>query len=1149
MLPALQAQLAAIAARVRLRAQRTTAALCGLLIVLVGVAGLALTLTTDLHPGWLLLALALLAIASPFVIHSCSRKPDPARVVREIERNHPELQTALLAATESHPTAGDYLHHRLELALSHEAEQGHWNDTASPRQLAILSSSQWVAAALAASLFLTFLGLGLRRITFPPNSTSADAFGFTIEPGTIEIERGTPVTILARFAADPPDSVTLEVGTIDLTTTPLNRNLDDPVFATTLPGVDADLTYRVTTASGLVSPAYTITVYEFPRITRLDASLQPPGNPETHPPTVIENTRAITAPEGTSLTLAITTNQPIATATLTPKKGDSLPIAIDPADPTQLTASFPLTDTTRYTIALTDPAGRANPSPEHFDVKVVTNRPPEFLTKLPRRDARATPIEEITFEIDVKHRTPLAARGLTITIANQPPETIPFGPAQSSKEPTPIRHLLRLEPLGLQPNDLITWFSWADDTGPDGQTRRTEGELQFLSVRHFEETFRRVEASGEPGENLCIKLIKTQKEIVTSTWNVNRTPTQHRITTDTPTIRDSQRIAIDIADQLNTILTDPRDLVILRDARTDMTTALAALNSLIEQTDSAFISPALAAATNALTKLLNLSGKDWLMVVSNQSAPGASTGSRQFDIDVAPIDDRYEANRAAAAEADPAGAAARQILSRLRELAERQKDLNAKINELIIALQKPEETERQQLEREPAKLREEQLENLAELDRLTQTQPEPNQPSESENPESKLENVRQDLNAAADALSKAQPGEALANGRRAEEKLDDLRRDLEAKAANAFADELRDLREASSDLAKEQTAISEAITKSATAPPEPAPNERVNPSLADTAVDPTDLPARLARQREQLAQTTAAIEALAQEAAPTEPLLADDLTDALRDTARRGTEQALERSTQFTRSGSPAFAKTASDQAAEALEELEANIETAAAKILGGEEQALRFAQAELDQLRQAITPPTSNATPESGDFRSPESDSPGENEPPTPPDSPGQSPGESPGQSPSASPAQSPGPGQQGPGASPATSPAETGSSAQSPAQGSPLTAAGETYSDWSDRLRNLEELTNIPEVRDAVTRAREAARSIRRETGKRSADPRWDLVETGILAPLAEAQDLVREELARLTQDDLLVPIERDPVPDQYRDSVQNYYEQLAK
>ena len=54
-------------------------------------------------------------------------------------------------------------------------------------------------------------------------------------------------------------------------------------------------------------------------------------------------------------------------------------------------------------------------------------------------------------------------------------------------------HLLDFEALKAVPDQLVTYFFWAEDIGPDGQPRRTSGDMFFAEVRHFEEIFRQGE--------------------------------------------------------------------------------------------------------------------------------------------------------------------------------------------------------------------------------------------------------------------------------------------------------------------------------------------------------------------------------------------------------------------------------------------------------------------------------------------------------------------------------------------------------------------------------------------------------------------------------------------------------------------------------
>ena len=111
----------------------------------------------------------------------------------------------------------------------------------------------------------------------------------------------------------------------------------------------------------------------------------------------------------------------------------------------------------------------------------------------------------------------------------------------------------------------------------------------------------------------------------------------------------------------------------------------------------------------------------------------------------------------------------------------------------------------------------------------------------------------------------------------------------------------------------------------------------------------------------------------------------------------------------------------------------------------------------------------------------------------------------------------------------------------------GGPLT--GERFVEWSDRLRNVEEMVDDPALRTEVARIREIAKGMRVEFKQHQTLPKWDMVKTKISAPLAELRDRLTEELARRESKESLVPIDRDPVPAQYAERVRRYYEELGR
>ena len=77
----------------------------------------------------------------------------------------------------------------------------------------------------------------------------------------------------------------------------------------------------------------------------------------------------------------------------------------------------------------------------------------------------------------------------------------------------------------------------------------------------------------------------------------------------------------------------------------------------------------------------------------------------------------------------------------------------------------------------------------------------------------------------------------------------------------------------------------------------------------------------------------------------------------------------------------------------------------------------------------------------------------------------------------------------------------------------------------------------------------ARERARQMRVGTKRDLSRPDGAVVRAEVMQPLVEVRQRLREELARRTSRESLVPIDRDPVPGRYAEQVRRYYEQLGK
>ncbi len=106
-----------------------------------------------------------------------------------------------------------------------------------------------------------------------------------------------------------------------------------------------------------------------------------------------------------------------------------------------------------------------------------------------------------------------------------------------------------------------------------------------------------------------------------------------------------------------------------------------------------------------------------------------------------------------------------------------------------------------------------------------------------------------------------------------------------------------------------------------------------------------------------------------------------------------------------------------------------------------------------------------------------------------------------------------------------------------------------GPEYTQWSDRLGQLEEVLDLPELRAEVSRIRGEVRRTRADFKRHSKEPQWPLVRSQILNPITELRSRIAEEVARRQTREGLAPIDRDPVPPRYSELVRRYYENLGK
>jgi len=969
-------------------------------------------LLPDHTVGWIVFILITGTIGA-LLVNRRQSEVDYRQVARDIEEKHPELHATLLTAVEQKPDPKTGKFHFLQERVIDKAadafvETG-FAKTVPTKELSVLRSCSWV--------FLMIFCIVLSQVDQPTlsgvSATQAKeeenpvgdklARLDKVDPGDAEVERGSPLAVLAHFSEGFPGKAALVVTPRDgeVRRLMLVKNLEDPIYGATLPSVDGPFAYQVE-YDGQRSEVFSVNVFEYPELERADATLSYPaytGIPER----TVEDTRRLSVVEGTRLTYRFHLNKPVAAARLVGENNESVELDAHPEQPLAELPPLVLTKTMKWKLELVDAAGRTNKISPRIEVVVYPNKGPKIRIVSPGGDQQVSPLEEITFTAEIEDDFGLLRHGLSYNLDGGAVEEFELGEVASGQLKSLASHLLALEEMKVEAGQLVSWFFWAEDTGPDGQPRRSFSDMFFAEVRPFEEIFRQGqggESSEEEKEQQqglsqqVEKLIKLQKQIINATWKLHRRPSG--LEQDAPVLVESQYQAFQQTTELLEEAESEKAKDFLQVAADHMEKAVAHLTESTEDVEK--LMPALASEQGAYQALLRLLAHEFEVNRSQSKSqskpqPRSERSQSQLDeLDLREQEDRYETESQAQRLQNAEEREQLQVLSRLKELAQRQDDLNKKLKEVENALRAAEDplTE-EDLRRELKHLREEQRRNIADLDELNQSMEKPENRSEMAQERRQVEQTRQEMNKASEQLQKGQLSQAIASGTRAQKDLEEMRDELREKTSNQFAEQMRDMRREARELSQRQQEIGEQLAKV-------DKGKEKRRSLTDDAPDDKkEIAEQFDQQKEKLEGLLEEVKEVVEKSELSEPLLNRKLHQSFRQAHQDQTEKSLDAASTLLREEEDALrdysflrsleevmenepekqelvdrlregdfrkaSKTLGDRSQRKLDNLRKGIEKAAESVLGNEAEALKFAERELRDLEEALQNEKAEAT------------------------------------------------------------------------------------------------------------------------------------------------------------------------------------------
>jgi len=554
-----------------------------------------------------------------------------------------------------------------------------------------------------------------------------------------------------------------------------------------------------------------------------------------------------------------------------------------------------------------------------------------------------------------------------------------------------------------------------------------------------------------------------------------------------------------------------------------METSLEHLGGALESASEQELTPALAAEQSAYQELLKLRQHEHQVGQTSSAnasnTPRSARSQQQLQqLELAQRENRYETERLAQSQEQTAQREDLQVLNRLRDLARRQNDIT--------------EQQKQEIRRELKRLREEQLEALRDVDELQQRMDSPENRRRMADTAERLGQSRSGIRQSAEELEREMVSNAVTSTTRAQRQLEQMRDEFRNRTSGQFTEQMRNMREQARQLDERQKELAEEIKQQIDAKQKTLTDSGASRELAD----------RTDRQKKSVENLLDQMKDVSEESEASEPLLSRKLYDTLRNTSSDNLDRALDVTSELLRRNFLPQAQEMEQRAGRGIEELRKGVEDAAESVLGDEAESLRLARDQLDELIRQVDEEAARAgggARQDGEPNRPTGSAVSrrqDGDPNGPADR-----QESQRQLADAGrTADGHRPDQQAGGGG-----NQRGQWDQFDPNG-PLT--GRDFRQWSDNLRDVEEMLSEPDLRNDVARVRDRARAIRAEFKRHGKEPQWDLVVQQITKPLAELRNRIGEELSLLQSDDAMVPIDRDPVPGRYAELVRRYYENLG-
>ncbi len=469
-------------------------------------------------------ALGLLVLFAYYLFKPLLKPPTSRQVARFLEERHPELEERLSTAVELEISSSE-THPEIRRLVTSDARR-RLVKLPTPRlyhpQKSLLSLLVLFCSLVAFAL-LFFRGpdiypYSLNKMIRWFDDTQPPLYSIQVTPGNITVGKRTDLEIEATLQGFNAEKIHLEVryeNHPQWEETLMRPRPDGGNFVFVFFDIRDRIEYYVK-ADGIKSETYTIEVSEIPRVDDLKVVLKFPDYTGLQDVTQ-EDEGDIRALVGTEAELLIRTDQPVQNGSIRLETGRE--VALELLGPRELKAAFQVEQDDYYRILLQDLEGFWNPASDEYVIEALQDQPPSVTFTRPGRDQKVTNIEEVFTQIRAEDDYGVERLQLHYSINGEPQQEAQLDYPKGSRSFS-TSHTFYLEEFGLEPGDFVSYFAEAHD--PDSVSLT---DIYFFEVQPYDREYYQSQqggAMGGAGGPSTSMLSKRQKEIVAGTFNLER---------------------------------------------------------------------------------------------------------------------------------------------------------------------------------------------------------------------------------------------------------------------------------------------------------------------------------------------------------------------------------------------------------------------------------------------------------------------------------------------------------------------------------------------------------------------------------------------------------------------------------------------------